>query len=161
MDTRLPQIKAAVFARKRRLSHHDWEDVEGDFTLELCKAVRRHDPSRSSPKHYMNQVLEKAYLHGCRKHGIATRRPRCVGIDNASNVASKRSGSPISQNACPHSVRSLVQDLPPDLRDLAFEMQFKSLRQIARERGVCHCTVLRQRDRLRRVLAIGDSHKSL
>jgi hypothetical protein len=156
-DTPLAAINAATFARKRNLTSHDREDIEGDFVLEVCKAVRRFDPLRSSPKHYITHVLEKAYLRACRTHGTAKRRPKCVGLDDATNVAFKQSGSPVAQNACPQSVRRLVRDLPPDLRDLAFEMQFNSLRQIARERGVCHCTVLRQRDRLRRVVAMAQS----
>jgi RNA polymerase sigma factor (sigma-70 family) len=151
-DTPLTKSKAATFARKRNLSSHDREDVEGDFILEVCKAVRRFDASRSSPKHYTNQVIEKAYLRGCRTHGIATRRPKCVGLDDASNVVSKQSGSPISQNACPQSLRRLVRDLPPELRDLAFELRFKSAEMIAAEEGVHPGTIRRRIERLEEIM---------
>ncbi|MFN5945517.1 MAG: hypothetical protein ACK5Q4_01700 [Phycisphaerae bacterium] len=150
---------AARFARRCSLGHHEEQDIRAEFLLELCKAAPKYDAAIASPRRFAKGVLSKQYLALCRIHGKKSSRTRRVRLERVNQTGRARVTSPICQLLRTH-IATVIDALPPDLRDLAFEMQFKSLRQIARERGVCHCTVLRQRNRLLRVLAIADCDKS-
>ncbi len=152
MDSRSVEYTAAKFARKRNLSHHNQEDIAADFMLELCKAAKRYDPSRSSPKHYMNQVRTKVYLHQCRKYGVKQRRPKSVALDEARDVESTRSHTGSKPDLCPCLMRRLASSLPPDLRELVVELRYKSLATIAKEAGVDPGTISRRVARIKEII---------
>ena len=148
MDSRSVQYTAATFARKRNLSHHDHEDLAADMMLEVCKAANRHDRSRSSRKHYMNQVLAKEYLRQCRKYGVKQRRPKSVALDDAQDVQSKRDEAGSMPYVCPALMRRVVGSLPPDLRELAVELHYKSIATVAADMGVDPGTISRRKARI-------------
>ena len=148
MDTRSVQYTAATFARKRNLSHHDHADVAADIMLEVCKAAKRYDPSRSSPKHFQNQVRAKAYLGECRKYGVKQRRPKFVALDEAQGVPSKRDEAGSRPHVCPALMRRVVGSLPPNLRELAVELHYKSIATVAADMGVDPGTISRRKARI-------------
>ncbi|HLP83333.1 MAG TPA: hypothetical protein VK157_03200 [Phycisphaerales bacterium] len=150
---------AARFARRCSLGHHDQQDIRAEFLLELCKAAPKYDATIASPRRFAKGVLSKQYLALCRIHSKKSSRTRRVRLERVKQSVRGVVTNPICPLLRTH-VAAVINVLPPDLRELAFEMQFKSIREIARERGVCHCTVLRQRNRLLRVLAIAEFAKS-
>ena len=151
---------AARFARRCSLGHHDQQDIRAEFLLELCKAAPKYDAAIASPRRFAKGVLSKQYLALCRIHGKKSSRTRRVRLERVNQTGRGLVTSPICQLLRTH-IATLIDALPPDLRELAFEMQFKSIREIARERGLCHCTVLRLRDRLMRALAKAHIHKEI
>lgn len=151
---------AARFARRCSLGHHDEQDIRAEFLLELCKAAPKYDAAIASPRRFAKGVLSKQYLALCRIHGTKSSRTRRVRLERVNQTGRGGVTSPICPFLRTH-VAKAIDALPPDLRELAFEMQFKSMRNIARERGLCHCTVLRLRDQLMRALAKAHINKEI
>jgi DNA-directed RNA polymerase specialized sigma24 family protein len=143
---------AARFARRCSLGHHDQEDIRSELIMELCKAAQKYNAAIASPRRFVKGVLTKQYLALCRIHSKRSSRNRRMRAERVNQMRQGR----MTKSICPllrTHIAEVIDSLPPDLRELAFEMQFKSMREIARERGLCHCTVLQQRDRLMRALA--------
>ena len=151
-DTINPFVDHLVATRARhlvetcRLPNHAVEDTRADLLLALLRAVRRYNPDRSSPSWFTERVLDMQYAAMARK---LNRRParldrfRGKMVDPASSHRSAEIPLTYSE------FRQVRAHLTAEQQAFIDELAFKSVRQIARERGVHHRMVMRERDRLR------------
>lgn len=136
--------------RALNLSIHEREDLRQTLFLDLCKAVKRYDPTRSRPHTFVSRVVVLAAKH----------RERC--IRKARNCPARsplllsrlqREGNSFAPSAprwCEPSAHDLALDLPRGIaamtrarQQLAESLKTQTAVEVAAERGVHRSTVYR------------------
>ncbi|MFN7886529.1 MAG: hypothetical protein ACK5ZG_13480 [Phycisphaerae bacterium] len=142
----LVTTKARHLVETCRLPKHAVEDARADLLLALIRAGRRYKHNLSSPSWFTHRVLDMHYAAMARK---LNRRPARLDRFRGKMV------DPASSHRCAampltySEFRQVRAHLTAEQQAFIDELAFKSIRQIARERGVNHRTVMRERDQLR------------
>jgi len=142
-------------ARVYRLDLEDEEELQQDAFLELLRALKKFNPAYGSKRAFSSGVLDKWYMHTARS--IRQRRERLQMYR-----FSEFEGEPLDiVDLSPCHVRAAdarmdleasLSLLPRDLRWLAEELKYKSVREIAEDAGLHRGTVYRRFTRLRVLL---------
>ena len=142
----LVTTKARHLVETCRLPKHAVEDARADLLLALIRAGRRYKQNLSSPSWFTHRVLDMHYAAMARK---LNRRPARLDRFRGKMVDPASSHRGAAMPLTYSEFRQVRAHLTAEQQAFIDELAFKSLRQIARERGVNHRTVMRDRDQLR------------
>lgn len=146
--------------RGLHLSEHQREDLRQDLTLDLCKAARRYDPSKSSPRTFVSRVLTWAALHRARcirnERQCAARSP----IHLSQLQRENRGFAPLAPRTSEPSAHDLVLDLRQGFARLSRRQQQtaealknQSVAEIAAQHRAHRSTVYRDLGSMRATLS--------
>ncbi len=147
-------------ARLFYLNGVDAEDLRESLVLEVYRAMLRHDPSISKATTFAKGVMDIWYLRTCKelRRGFEHQRRHQSLPEPGSEC--RAFAAPGCKLATEVGLRLDLDEalgrLPRDLRELAEDLQSKSIPAIATERQVHRGTINRMVLRLREVLASFD-----
>lgn len=148
-------------ASSLNLSEHDEEELRQDFVVELCKAEHRFNPNLASKRTFICRVLSKASAYFARR-ARSKRNGSGRPVVSLSAIQADQAGSAF---AAPRTDEPAVRvDLAVDIADassrlderghrLLEDLDTRTAREIAVERGVHPSTVYRQVAALRPAFA--------
>jgi RNA polymerase sigma factor (sigma-70 family) len=174
-----PYARALIRKKARRLiridglARDDPEDFEQELTAALLSRLARFDPSRGRRDAFVTLVVEHAAADLARRRSAAqrdggrpvsldesldgpdgpVRRGDAVGRDALDARLGRRPRSDEESAQLAYDVRSVLSDLPEDLRDLATLLSTRSMSEAARELDVPRTTLAASQQRLRRRFA--------
>lgn len=152
IDYRVARLKHSF-----RLTVEDAEDLRQSMAVEICKALRRFNPRRSSRNTYVNRVLDRYYRHVVRQirnqgnhapwcpSSLSTRRE----LPEAHRYSGNGRIDDFELVDFQHDVTYIVTNLPPRLRRIAVTLMSMKPRDAAAHLGLHRSTVYRAIHQLR------------
>lgn len=136
--------------RVLHLSLHEREDLRQTLFLDLCKAMKRYDPTKSKPHTFMSRVVVLAAKHQECCIRKARRCPIRSPILLSQLQQDGRGFSPRAPRWCEPSAHDLTLDLPRGIaamnrrrQQLAESLKTQTPVEVAAERRVHRSTVYR------------------
>jgi RHS repeat-associated protein len=159
-------FRVGCLIRHFRLTADDADDLRQSMALEVCKALRRFDPSRSARYTYVNRTLDRYYRHVARQLRSQRRHapwcPSSLSTKRDLADAHRYSGNGQIDDFelidLQHDVAVIVASLPPRLRRIASALM--SMNRVAQIDAEGRATIMRY-DALgrliERILPLGQS----
>lgn len=163
--------KAAWLAARPGFTRFDQEDIEQELALRLWQGLGNFDPAKGNAEAFITTVLRRAGNSLLRRRCSRRRGARRVHrtLDGACRPddeqligedPSARLSTPASSHEgafdLVHDVAVVLEQLPSDLRDLASQLQRRSVTEVAQHMGLSRSTVyLRIRQLRARFAAAG------
>ena len=150
--------RVARLGRKYHLCREDRQEIRQEFYLALIRAQQNYDPQRCPPERFVQMVLNRNYKHFVRKLARANQnRARSTDALYFNDIKPGLEYGIIDPNGqdrlrrfeISEDVWTVVDSLPPELRDISLELMLDSPFQIARQRKVHHSTIYRAIAKLR------------
>ncbi|MCB9850829.1 MAG: sigma-70 family RNA polymerase sigma factor [Phycisphaerales bacterium] len=143
--------RVGCLVRRFALTADDADDLRQSMALEVCKALRRFDPSRSARNTYVNRTLDRHYRHVARQ--LRSRRshaPWCPSslstkrdLPDAHRYSGNGQTDDIELIDLQRDVAVIVASLPPRLRRIASALMSMKPRDAATHLGLHASTVYR------------------
>ena len=168
---RLIRRKARELVRRAGYSSSDTEDIEQELTLVLLRRLGKFDPSVAHYNAFVTTVVER-YAATILQHGSAEMRThrRNGGslnvtvtdddghtVELVATICSSQQSLRTGQHQLTHEeasdlmrdVADVLEQLPPQLRELCERLKHDSISDVARELGVSRKTLYRRLTRIR------------
>lgn len=145
---RLTCKKARMLVGKYGFTSSDRDDIEQELTLDLLQRSPKFDPQRCTARKFVVWVVRKKLYHLIRAR-LRDKRRKVFGgksvecLSKNIEVGRPRGGDcdEAVQRELALDVRSVLEQLPRSLRDVAERLQFDSISQVARDLGVPRSTL--------------------
>jgi RNA polymerase sigma-70 factor (ECF subfamily) len=137
----------------------DRDDIEQELLLDLLERSANFDPQRAEPRAFITLVVQRKISTLIRRRLAEKRRfdqvASSLDDEAAEEVMTRfRTGEPtrIDQDFVDlqTDVESVLERLPPDLRELCEHLKSKTLSEISRELGIPRSTLAGRVKKLRR-----------
>jgi len=159
---RLIRRKSRQLAAKENFTPSDREDISQDLWLHLYERLERFDEAKGTIYAFILTIVERKAISILRRHSAAKRDIcRCSSlnlsiraddgtrVDLASTITEdapdprlgKETRHPQHRIEMSLDLAAVIEQLPPDLRDLCERLQTDTLADIARQLGVPRTTL--------------------
>ncbi len=141
-----------------RLDDDTAEDLRQNMMVQLLRAARRYNPTRTRPHTFVTRVLDRYYLHAaralsnCQKHGSKRPTPMSALEDFNPTVNDPRQGerAECERSDLAFDLVAVVATLPEALQRICDELRFRKPSEVAERLGVHRSTIYRAIGQIRR-----------
>lgn len=148
------RFRASRLGQAFRLNEDEIEDIEQDFAIEVVRAARRFDPSRSSWRTFLSRVLDRRYAHIARQLRSNRRRQNRDFEPSTSFGMSMCRGEHEWQVDLQADVTQILTMLNPRLQKVAATLMLCTPNETAAHLGLHRSTIYRDIAKLREVFVM-------
>lgn len=151
------QYRVRKFALRFDLTDEQKEDVAHDMIVEVLSAIKRHDPSQSNRKTFINRVLDM-FIRNAVRTELNRQRRQCDNPSSLDEIAEgftpvvndPRKGqlSDAEQPDMQMDLETILSRMPQHLRDICVLLKEYSVPEVARKLGKHRSTVYHHLDEI-------------